>query len=201
MGNTIFVTPMSTFTTYLSLGFNHILDLNAFDHLLFLIALTARFQFVHLKSLIILVTAFTVGHSLTLALATLDIISVDAQIIEFLIPLTILLTAVVNIIQGSKTKERIGIAYFFAAVFGLIHGLGFSNYLRALLHADQNLLSPLLSFNLGVELGQIIIVIGILILHHFAFQFLRFKHRDWNLVISSGCAGAAIVLMNQTVFW
>lgn len=192
---------MDTFSIYLELGFKHILDLNAYDHLLFLVALTARYQFSDLKKLVVLVTAFTIGHSLTLALATLEIIQVDSAVIEFLIPTTILITAIASIIQGPRTSSGTLLSYIFAAFFGLIHGLGFSNYLKGLLTSDQNITLPLLSFNIGVELGQILIVIGILIVHYLAFVLLRFKHRDWNIVISGGCAGAAFVLMTQTAFW
>src|SRR5690606_30408879 len=130
----------------------------------FIIALCAVYLFRDWKKVLILVTAFTIGHSLTLALATTGWIRVNSDVIEFLIPVTIALTAFFNILKPKPSKSRgIQTNYVFALFFGLIHGLGFSNYLRALLGRESSLFEPLLAFNLGLEVGQLFIV-GIFLL-------------------------------------
>lgn len=190
------------FSTYFELGMLHIADLDAYDHMLFILALIAVYQLIDAKRIIFLVTAFTLGHSLTLALATLEVVRVNSAYIEFLIPVTILITALSNIFRGRNAgKGPMGWKYFLAAFFGLIHGFGFSNYLRALLGKEQDIFIPLLAFNLGVEVGQIIIVLIILVTATLLFQIFRFKHRDWILVISGACAGIAAILAKDTVFW
>lgn len=138
---------MNQFTLYFILGKDHILDYqNGYDHILFVVALCALYLLRDWKKVLILVTAFTIGHSVTLALSTLGVVSVDGALIEFLIPLTILLTAVSNLFTKEEvaTAKRINVNYLFAAFFGLIHGLGFSNYLRELLGKSSNIVSPLL---------------------------------------------------------
>ncbi len=170
--------------------------------MVFLLALVAVYQLIDLKKIVLLVTAFTIGHSITLILATLDLIKVDSKYIEFLIPITILITAITNLIQGrSAVKGAMRWKYFLATFFGLIHGMGFSNYLTAILTKQQDLFIPMLGFNLGVEFGQLIIVLIILIIGTLSFQVFRFKHRDWILVISGACAGIALILVKNTVFW
>lgn len=190
------------FSTYFELGIRHIADINAYDHMVFLFALIAVYQLIDLKKIVWLVTAFTAGHSLTLVLATLDVVKIDTAYIEFLIPITILITAITNLAQGrSAGKGAMGWKYFLATFFGLIHGLGFSNYLSAILSNQQDVFIPMLGFNLGVEFGQLVIVLIILIIGTLSFQVFRFKHRDWILVVSGGCAGIALILAKDTVFW
>ena len=145
-------------------------------------------------------TAFTLGHSGSLALATLGIIPVNATLIEFLIPVTILLTTLVNITRHSDvaTTGRAWTSYLMATLFGLIHGVGFSNYLQSLLSAEQSLVVPLLGFNVGLELGQLIIV-AILLTMFFALRKIgRVKHRSWNLFMSGISAGIALILIQET---
>ena len=152
---------MGDFALYFGLGKDHILDyVNGYDHILFVVALSAIYLLRDWKRILILVTAFTIGHSITLALATLQIISVKTQLVEFLIPLTIFVTAFSNLFRKEENISAKGIQtnYFFALFFGLIHGMGFSNYLRAILGKSQNIASPLLAFNLGLEFGQVIVV-------------------------------------------
>ncbi len=152
---------MSEFALYFGLGKDHILDyVNGYDHILFVLALCAVYLIHDWKKILILVTAFTIGHSITLALATLNIISFPGNIIEFLIPLTIFITAVGNLFkeESSLTQTKVQINYFFALFFGLIHGLGFSNFLRALLGKNENIVSPLFAFIIGLEFGQVIVV-------------------------------------------
>ncbi len=193
---------MDTFTTYFELGLRHIADFDAYDHMLFLLALVCVYQFIDGIKILILVTAFTLGHSLTLFLATTGLVTVHEEWIEFLIPLTILITSIGNIARGRQGRQSSMFwPYMLAAFFGLIHGMGFSNYLRMLLSEQGELFVPLLAFNIGIEVGQVAIVIGILVLYEAAFRLLRFKHRDWILVISGATAGIALVLMKEAVFW
>ncbi len=193
---------MEDFTLYLELGLRHIANLNALDHILFLLALVSVFQFADLKKVVLLVTAFTIGHSVTLALATFDILRIEDVWVEFLIPVTILITATFNLVKGKAvSKQRMVLPFVMASFFGFIHGLGFSNYLNTLLSNEESLFWPLFGFNIGIELGQIAIVLIILILAQLMFQVLRFKHRDWILVISGVCIGGALILMKQSIFW
>ena len=189
------------FQTYFELGITHILDPNAYDHLLFIVALVAIYQIKEWRKVAILVTAFTLGHSITLALSAYDIIRFDQRTIEILIPVTILITAVYNIIGASRNSSmahrNISINYAFAAFFGLIHGMAFSNELKASLFPgkEDQLLIQLLGFNVGIELGQLVIVGGILAVSYVAFDLLRIKPRWWIIGLSSVVALFAIDLL------
>jgi len=193
---------LDTFSTYFELGLRHIADLDAYDHMLFLLALICVYQLIDGIKILILVTAFTLGHSLTLFLATTDILRVNDDWVEFLIPVTILFTSISHLVRGRKAKsDNMFWPYFFAAFFGLIHGLGFSNYLRMLLREEGELFIPLLAFNIGIEVGQVLIVVAILILYELLFRLLRFKHREWILVVSGATAGISLILMKEAAFW
>ena len=191
---------MSAFSLYFKLGLTHILDIQGYDHIMFVVALCAIYLMRDWRKILILVTAFTIGHSITLALATLRLVQIDANLIEFLIPVTIFITAVSNIIRksGAYLPRVAPLNYAFALFFGLIHGLGFSNYLRSLLGRNESLVTPLLSFNLGLEVGQIVIVAIFLISSSLAVGLLGVSRRDWKLVISSAVAGIALMLMVET---
>lgn len=193
---------MSQFGMYFEMGYEHILDVKGYDHILFVIALCALYQIQDWKKILILVTAFTIGHSITLALSTLNLINYRTDVIEFLIPVTIFITAFSNLVkkQGSA-PAKFSSNYFFALFFGLIHGLGFSNYLKSLLGREENILTPLLGFNLGLELGQIIIVAFFTIISFVFVGLFNVAKRDWILVVSSAVAGVAITLMIETKFW
>ncbi len=186
----------SEIVVYLRLGFEHISDIRGYDHILFIAALCAVYQLRQWRHLLWLVTAFTVGHSITLALATLRLISINDQLVEFLIPLTIFATSIINIIepqnQARDRAERF--KYVLALCFGLIHGMGFSNFLRAVLGGEESIVVPLFSFNVGLELGQITIVIVILAISTLMVR-LAIKPRDWALVLSGATAGIAVTLM------
>lgn len=194
---------MSEFELYFGLGKDHILDANGYDHILFVIALCTLYSIREWKQVLILVTAFTLGHSVTLALSTLEVISVDSELIEFLIPVTILVTAVSNILKrgDGEIKKNVQLNYAYAMFFGLIHGMGFSNYLKSILGRDESIITQLLAFNLGLELGQIIIVAFFLVLAYILVDLLGVNRRDWKLVISSAVAGIALILVKETVFW
>lgn len=194
---------MSQFGIYFDIGREHILDWQAYDHILFLIALCAIYLLQDWKKVLILVTAFTIGHSITLALSTLDIVSVRSDLIEFLIPVTIFITALSNLLrkQSALTPANLNMNYFFGMFFGLIHGLGFSNYLKSILGREESIVTPLLSFNLGLELGQIIIVLVFMVISFVFVNLFNVARRDWNLIISSAVAGISLMLMMETKFW
>ncbi|CAN5157739.1 HupE/UreJ family protein [soil metagenome] len=191
---------MSEFQLYFVLGKDHILDYaNGYDHILFVVALCAVYIIKEWKQILILITAFTIGHSITLALSTLKVISVNSSLIEFLIPLTIFVTSVSNLFKKEQSLNQgpIQVNYFLALFFGLIHGMGFSNYLKALLGRDQSIFSQLFAFNLGLEFGQIIIVGIFLAVSFIVLNLARVPRRDWRMVISSATAGIALILMKD----
>ncbi len=195
---------MSEFSLYFGIGKDHILDyINGYDHILFVLSLCAIYLLRDWKRILILITAFTIGHSITLALATLQLISINTEIIEFLIPLTIFITSFANLFRKERNIDQGGvdINYVFALFFGLIHGLGFSGFLRALLGKESNILSPLLAFNLGLELGQIIVVIVFLAIGFILVDLMKISRRDLRLVLSSAIAGIALVLLKDRIFW
>ncbi|WP_291909566.1 HupE/UreJ family protein [Chitinophaga sp. CB10] len=180
---------------YFQLGWQHIINWDAYDHILFIVALCAMYLLRDWKKVLILVTAFTIGHSITLALSVLDILKVPGEIIEWLIPVTICITAATNIIRKDSEPKKLQLNYFYALFFGLIHGLGFSNYLKSLLGAQTNVVGPLLGFNLGLECGQIVIVMIILLISGVLVNLSGVKRRDWNLCVSSGAFGIALVMV------
>lgn len=171
---------MNEFSIWFTTGLEHILDWNGYDHILYVTALCVMFSVKEWKRLLVLVTAFTIGHSLTLAASTLNIINVKQVVIELLIPLTIVATCVVNIWHSrKKNTETINLNYrlnyILALVFGFIHGMGFSYLLKSMLGQEENIWFPLLSFNLGLELGQIIIVLTVLLISLFLVRFTKFR--------------------------
>ncbi|HYF69772.1 MAG TPA: HupE/UreJ family protein [Ohtaekwangia sp.] len=195
---------MSEFRVYFEEGREHILNYQfGYDHILFVLALCALYLMRDWKKVLILVTAFTIGHSVTLALAALSIIPINEKLVEFLIPVTIFITAVSNLFKNEETLDnrRIHINYGYALLFGLIHGMGFSNYFRALLGKDRSIVSQLLAFNLGLEVGQIIIVVIFLTASFILVDLFGISRRDWKLVISSAIAGIALVLIKDTWYW
>jgi len=195
---------MSEFALYFGLGKDHILDYaNGYDHILFVVALCALYLVEDWRKILILVTAFTIGHSITLALSTLQIISVKTELIEFLIPLTIFITAFSNLFRKEDqiTRKVVQTNYVYALFFGLIHGMGFSNYLKAILGKDSSIISQLLAFNLGLEFGQIIVVAIFLALGFISVDLAGVSRRDWKMVISSAIAGIALILMKDRIFW
>lgn len=173
------------FNAYLELGFDHISDLNGYDHILFLVALCASYAYTDWKKILILVTAFTIGHSITLALSSLDIINISADLVELLIPITILITAAINLIGNKENKKRRRFNYLLPLFFGFIHGMGFSNYFKALLGKEAEIILPLFAFNLGVEIGQVCIVALILLLNFIVVGLTKITQRNWNIWVST----------------
>ena len=189
------------FKTYLTLGFDHILDVQGYDHILFIIALCALYKYTEWRKILVLVTAFTIGHSITLALSALGIVVFRSDIIEFLIPLTIAMTALYNVIGKASDASKLNASYLIALVFGWIHGLGFSNYFKALLGKEESIIGPLFAFNVGVELGQLIIVCITMMISILLSKYLHVKHRDWTLFVSGGAFAVAITLLLDAKFW
>ncbi len=183
------------FSTYFQLGFEHITDLHGYDHMLFVLALCAAYFYTDWKKILVLVTAFTIGHSVTLALAVLNVIPVNSDWIEFLIPVTIVATAAKNII--AKQGKAATATYLMALCFGLIHGMGFSNYLRSLLGDD--LLMPLFSFNIGLEVGQLLVVSIIFLVQFVLINTISVKHKHWNVVVSLIAGGISLLLAAQRI--
>lgn len=185
---------MEEFSLYFAEGWKHIADLNGYDHILFVMALCAVYLVKDWKKVLVLVTAFTVGHSITLALSVLNIIRVPTALIEFLIPVTIVITALVNIIRRDRSGTGLGVNYFLALFFGLIHGMGFSNYLKSMLGTGTNVAKPLLAFNLGLEFGQVLIVLAILLMAQIVVNVTRMARRDWILFLSAAIFGCAFIM-------
>lgn len=182
----------SEFLTYLRLGLGHIADLKGYDHILFVVALTAGYAPRDWKRLLWLVTAFTVGHSVTLVLATLDVVRVHGPTIELLIPVTIVVTAAYSMLgrrraaaaNAADPPERHALLYILAGTFGLIHGLGFSNILRAVLGGEESILLPLFAFNVGLEVGQLAIVACVLVAGALACDLAGLSRRRWATALS-----------------
>lgn len=189
---------MSDFAVYFELGWQHILDINGYDHILFVMALCASYQIQDWKKILVLVTAFTIGHSLTLALSVLDIVTIPSDLIELLIPVTILITSLSNVVSKAK-KGNDKLVYGYALFFGLIHGLGFSNYLKSLLGKEQQIVGPLFAFNVGLELGQILIVTAVMLLSFILGKLFSINRRDWSFFLSSAIFGIAFVMTLERI--
>ena len=194
---------MHSIALYLELGLKHISDWAGYDHILFLVALCAVYRVEDWRRLIVLVTAFTVGHSITLALSSFEIVVIPSNIVEFLIPVTIFLTALRNVTSSASPGQSVNMTshYLMALGFGFIHGMGFSNYFRALMMDSSSIVVPLLGFNLGIEAGQLMVVVAIMLVAFLIVNVIGVKHRDWNLFVSGAAAGISLVLMNDTWPW
>jgi len=193
---------MNQFQHYFKLGVQHILDLNGFDHILFVIALCAIYLLRGWKKILILVLAFTLGHSVALAVAMFQWIRINIGLIEFLIPITIAVTAFVNLLKPKPSgSSGIQINYLFALIFGLIHGLGFSTYLRSLLGNQGSILEPLLAFNLGLGVGQLVIVGIFLLASSVWVGIFGVNRKEWTLVVSSIVLGMALMMIVNSKFW
>ena len=192
---------MEEFKTWFFIGFDHILNYQALDHILFILALVVIYDFSMIKKIIFLITAFTIGHSITLALSALEVISYDQRVIEFAIPLTIVITSLSNIINRKNNSIKfVSANYLIALVFGLIHGLGFANYLKALLF-KRNIILELFSFNIGIEVAQIIVVLAFLFLSFFISKLMFKKRENWVLFVSSAIFGISLMLTLNAKFW
>ncbi|RWU06221.1 HupE/UreJ family protein [Pedobacter chitinilyticus] len=189
----------SDFLFYFELGWSHIVSLDALDHQLFILALIAVYTSKQVKQILILVTAFTVGHSITLALSTFDIIRFDSKWVEFLIPCTIFVTAIANLFKNDKRKKNVQLNYYLALFFGLIHGMGFANSVRMMLAKDQYIGWGLFGFNLGLEVGQIIFVVLTMLISGIFLYFFKVRQRDWVIFVSSAVFALALQMALQRI--
>lgn len=195
---------MSEFWIYFNTGLRHVLDINAYDHVLFLIALIVPYAFKDWKRVLVLVTLFTAGHTLALLLSVYKIVSVRVDLVEFLIPITILATALFHLFTAGKNSKNQSLSFvsFVTLFFGIIHGLGFSNYFKTILPGSaSDKLLPLLEFALGIEAAQIIVVLIVLILSYIVQTVFRFSKRDWTLVMSAFVAGVVIPMIIESEIW
>jgi len=192
---------MSDFGFYFKLGWEHIISKGALDHQLFILALAAIYLLKDWKQVLILVTAFTIGHSITLALSVFDIIRFSAKWVEFLIPCTIVFTATINLFQKSFTPRSVRINYFLALFFGLIHGMGFANSIRFMLASDQSIGWGLFGFNVGLEVGQIVVVLVILLFSTILITLFKVNRRDWVIFASAGVFGLALKMALERNPW
>lgn len=184
---------MNDFGLYFSIGYKHIAGLGGIDHILFVVALCIRYQFIDWRKILILVTAFTIGHSITLVLSVFNIVDYPVKWIEFLIPVTIVITAISNLfVKKFVFKSKFPFIYFLALFFGLVHGLGFSNYLKSLLGTEHNIVWQLLAFNVGLEAGQLLIVTGVLLISFIFVNILKFNRREYLLAVTSGIFALAL---------
>lgn len=194
---------LDDFLSYMQYGMSHVLYSNAYDHILFLIVLTIPYLFKDWKRVLFLITIFVIGHSVALAFATYNVISVSNKWIEFLIPLTILIVALINVFTaGKKAKnEKIGLRFFITLFFGLIHGFGFVRMFESTIGSSSNKIVPLLEIALGIEIGQLIVVFMILFLGFLGETLFRFSRRDWVMVISAVVVGMLIpMLIKSNIF-
>ncbi len=195
---------MSEFWIFFEKGLRHILDLSAYDHILFLIALTIPYAFKDWKRLLLLVTIFTVGHTVALLLSVFGVVIIKVNLVEFLIPITILIIAFFNLFTAGKSskQESISVIGLVTLFFGIVHGLSFAGYFNTLLGGSpQSKLLPLSEYSLGIETSQIIVVFIVLILSYIVQTFFRFSKRDWTLVMSSFVIGVVLPMIISSEIW
>ncbi|WP_033957435.1 HupE/UreJ family protein [Psychroserpens jangbogonensis] len=194
---------IDNFISNLQDGIYHVLHISAYDHILFLIVLTLPYLFKDWKRILLLITVFTIGHCLSLSLVSYNIVSVNIKVISLLIPLTILIVSLFNIFTAGKKAHhtKIGLLFFIALFFGLIHGLGFANDLNTLITASENKLLAILEIALGMEIGQLVIAFIVIFLSFLCQTIFRFSKRDWILVVSAIVLGCVLpMLINSELF-
>ena len=195
---------MSEFWIYFQIGLKHVLNIHAYDHVLFLIALAVPFSFKDWKQIVMLVSMFTIGHTLALLLSIFGIIAIKVNVVELLIPITILITALFNLFTAGKSskKESLNLVFFITLFFGIIHGLGFSNYFKSILGGTpSSKLIPLGEFALGIEAAQIVVVFVVLVLSYIVQTVFRFSRRDWTLVMSAFIIGVVLPMIIESEIW
>ncbi len=186
---------MDDFLFYLNIGWDHIIADFALDHLLFVVVLGVIFSLKEYKKLIVLITAFTIGHSITLVLSSLNLIQINSDWVEFFIPCTIAITAISNFIFINQPKKEIVSHYIFALLFGLIHGLGFANAIKVMLFEEQDLVLPLLGFNVGIELAQILVIFIALLFLELIIKYINITKKIVILIVSAIILAVALYMM------
>ena len=195
---------MSEFLMYFNIGLKHVLDINAYDHVLFLMALVIPYTFKDWKNVLVLVSLFTIGHTIALMLSVYEVVQIKVSLVEFLIPVTILITAIYHLFTAGKTSKNNNITFiaFVTLFFGIIHGLGFSNYFKVILPGNaSDKLIPLLEFALGIEAAQLIVVFVVLLISYIVQLFFRFSKRDWALVTSAFIIGVVLPMLMESEIW
>lgn len=195
---------MSQFLLYFKLGLDHVLDVHAYDHVMFLIALVIPYTFKDWKRVLLLVTLFTIGHTLSLLLSVFGIVKVASLYVELLIPVTIFITAVFHLFTAGKNSKTGSISFIsiITLFFGIVHGLGFSNYFNSILPGSTaDKLLPLMEFALGIEASQIIVVFVVLVLAYIVQTFFRFSKKDWALVMSAFIIGLVLPMLIENEIW
>ena len=195
---------MSDFLMYFNIGLKHVLDINAYDHVLFLMALVIPYTFKDWKNVLVLVSLFTIGHTIALLLSVYEVVQIKVSLVEFLIPITILITAIYHLFTAGKTSKNNNITFiaFVTLFFGIIHGLGFSNYFKVILPGNaSDKLIPLLEFALGIEAAQLIVVFVVLLISYIVQLFFRFSKRDWALVTSAFIIGVVLPMLMESEIW
>ncbi len=195
---------MPDFWIFFKIGLHHVLDIHGYDHLLFLIVLTVPYVAKDWKRILILVSFFTLGHTLSLLMSVFNVITIKSSLVELLIPITILVTALYNLIMAGKTGKTSNLSFISGVTifFGIIHGLGFSTYFNSILPGKPvDKLGPLFEFALGIESSQIIVVLGVLILAFIAQTLFRFNKRDFTLIMSSFVIGVIFPLLIENPIW
>lgn len=188
---------MNEFWLWFTTGLYHILDYHSYDHIIYIMALCAIFTIKDWKPLSILITAFTIGHSITLALSVSGVIAIKQSFIEILIPLTIFITCIINLFFKNKKQSNYRFNYILAIAFGFIHGMGFSYLLKSILGKEENILLPLFSFNLGIEVAQLTIVFATILISVIFIRFTKIKRPVWNSIVNAGALSISTFLLIQ----
>lgn len=183
---------MGDFVFYFKMGWQHIISIDAFDHLFFIMALTSIYLLKDIKQVLLLITAFTIGHAISLSLSVLNLVKINSDLIEFLIPMSIIFTAEIQFVKSLHPKAPFRFKYVFALLFGLLHGLGFANTIRFILAESQQITLPLLSFNIGLEVGQILIVLLMLLLAKLFVEIIGLSQKWWIRILNTIALGAGI---------
>jgi len=193
---------MSTFILYLKLGYRHILDLYGIEHMLFIIALVAIYLLRDWKKVLLLFLFYLIGHSLSLSLSVFRIINPDPKIIDYLVSFTIFIAAASNLFRSEKsTITRRPTKFIFATLFGVIQGFGLANYFTNIIHLNRKITLPLIAFNIGIELGYLLVIFLYLIISWIFVNNLGVSKKVWYLVISSAIAGIALTFMYESRYW
>jgi len=191
---------MDDFWFYTNYGVNHVLDVNGYDHVLFLIVLAIPYLFKDWKRVLLLVSVFTIGHTFSLLLAAYNVVSIEADLVEFLIPVTILIVAIYNVFKAGKKTRKIAVLFISTLFFGLIHGLGFAREFTMLIGKAEQKIIPLLEFALGIEIAQVIVVFLVLFIGFLLQTVFRISKRDWIMVISAIVVGLVIPMLINSAF-
>lgn len=195
---------MSDFLTNFTIGLKHLWNFNAYIDILFLLVLTVPYEFKSWKRILILISLFTAGHTLALLLSVFNVVTIKANIVDFIIPIVVLIISLFNIISAGKSGKKDSITFIAitTSIVGIFHGLGFSNYFNTIISGKPtDKLLPLFESSLGFGIGQILVVIAALLLAYVVQTLLKFSKRDWILIVSSLVIGVLIPMIIQSKIW